>query len=338
MAAHRGSEHAQEIEDHGVGEATYEQLRADLVRLSCQTDTGEPFAVFQDMRRVRERIYRLLERRLWPGEQADLYFFLGCLNMLMAVEANRLGYPDAAEELVRAGWAYASAIDHHPLMGSLRMQHAYVAYQRGRFGDSRDLAASGLHYLAAGPMAALLHFKSAQASASLGDLDMARQAVTAAHEARAREYTDDLLQIGGEFAISLATHHCFAGAALASTGDADREAAAEIERAISLYEAGPRPGEQHWFGGRPLAGIDLAVIRLRTGGLDAAVAALEPVLTLPSAQRITDLTARLTRVRTELAAPIFRGSVQASELGERIEDFGRETITAGLHGLSGGPG
>jgi hypothetical protein len=337
MAAHQGSEHAQGAEEHGIGEATYEQLRSDLVRLSGQTDTGEPFMVFQDMRRIRERIYRLLERRLWPSEQTDLYFFVGCLNMLMGVEASRLGYPDSAEELIRAGWAYASAIDHHPLMGTLRMQHAYVAYQRGRFSDSRDLATSGLRYLPAGPMAALLLFKRAQASASLGDVDSARQAVAAAHEVRARDYTDDLLQIGGEFAISLATHHYFAGATLASTGAANPEAAEEIEHAVSLYEAGPQPGEQHWFGGRPLAGIDLAVIRLRTGALDAATAALEPVLTLSPAQRITDLTTRLSHVRTELAAPVFRGSAQASELGERIEEFDREAIAAGLHTLSGGP-
>ena len=32
------------------------------------------------MRRVRDRIYRLLDRRVWPREQADLYFLLGCLH------------------------------------------------------------------------------------------------------------------------------------------------------------------------------------------------------------------------------------------------------------------
>lgn len=111
------------------------------------TDTGEPFAVFLDMRRVRDRIYRLLDRRLWPREQADLYFMLGCLNGLMGVTAERLGYPDAAEELIRSGWAYAIAIDHRPLLAQLRQQLSYVAFWRGRTMESRDLAASGLEYL-----------------------------------------------------------------------------------------------------------------------------------------------------------------------------------------------
>lgn len=135
--------------------------------------------------------------------------------------------------------------------------------------------------------------------------------------------------------MSLATHHGFAGAALAETEGGEAQAAEELERAISLYNAGPGPGEEHWFGGKPLAGIDLAAIRLRSGGLDAAVAALEPVLTLPPAQRITALVTRLTLVRTELAAPVFQGSIQARALDERIKEFGREAISAGLHSLPG---
>ena len=338
MAAHKGSDHAEQAGEHGIGDATFEQLRADLVRLSHLTDTGQPFAVFLDMRRVRDRIYRLLDRRLWPREQTDLYFMLGCLNGLMGVTAERLGYPDAAEELIRSGWAYAIAIDHRPLLAQLRQQLSYVAFWRGRTMESRDLAASGLEYLTQGPVGADLYLKYARAAARLGDADAARQAVTDAHNAREHEYRDDLLDIGGEFAISLATHHGFAGAALAEIEGGEPQAADELERAISLYNDGPGPGEEHWFGGKPLAGIDLAAIRLRSGALDAAIAALEPVLTLLPAQRITALVTRLTLVRTELAAPVFQGSMQARALDERIEEFGRESIAAGLHSLSGGTG
>jgi len=338
MAAHEGSDHAEQAEEHGIGEATSEQLRADLVRLSRQSDTGEPFPLFLDLRRVRSRVYRLLDRRLWPREQTDLYFLLGCLNGLMGLTADRLGYPDAAEELIRAGWAYATAIDHRPLMASLRQQLSHVTYWQGRLRESRSLAASGLEYLSVGPTAADLHFKYAQAAARLGDSGAAREAVALAHDAREREYSDDLLEIGGEFAISVATHHYFAGAALAEIEGAEHQAAEEIERAADLYDAGPAPGEQHWFGAKALADIDLATIRLRSGALDAAVTALESVLSLPPAQRITVLTTRLALARTELAAPIFRGSAQARGLDERIEEFGREAITAGLHSLPGSQG
>jgi hypothetical protein len=276
MAAHEGSDHAEEYEQHGIGEATFEQLRADVVRLSRLSDTGSPLPVFLDMRRVRDRIYRLLDRRLWPSEQTDLHFLLGCLNGLMGITANRLGYPDAAEELIRAGSASASAIDHRPLLAQLRQQLSSVAYLRGRIAESDELAVTGLEFLADGPEAAHLYLNHARAAASLGDADTARQAVAQAHEARGRDYSDDLLDIGGEFAVSLATHHALAGAALADIEGAEGDAATELERSTSLYNQGPEPGEQHWFGGRPLAGADLAIVRLRSGALDGARAELEP--------------------------------------------------------------
>jgi tetratricopeptide (TPR) repeat protein len=335
MGAHDGSEHAEQAGQPGIGEATFEQLRADVVRLARLNDSAEPFEVFLDARRVRDRIYRLLDRRLWPREHTDLYFLLGCLNGLMAIPANRLGYPDPAEELNRAGWAYANAIDHRPLMAWLRGELSVYAYYRGRFEESRDLALNGLEYFSVGPHGADLHIYHARAVGRLGDTDAARQAVRNAHEARTRDYNDELLEIGGNYSVSEATHYGLAGSALAVTTGAEREAAAELERAVGLYDEGPRPGEDHWFGGKPLASIDLAVVRLRSGALDAAAAALEPALSLPVAQRISDVTIRLAAVRGELTAPVFRSSPQARDLGDQIEKFGREAVTAGLHSLSG---
>lgn len=334
MAAHDSSDHAAEHEQHGIGEATLEQLRADLARLSNLSDTGAPLCAFLDMRRVRDRIYRLLDRRLWPGEQANLYFLLGCLHELMGLAANRLGYPESAEELLRAGWAYASAIGHNPLRGMLRARLSYVMYWRGRYGESRDLAADGLRYASQGLVGANLHLEQARALARLGDPDAARREVGLAHAARQAGYRDDLTQIGGEeFALSRAAASSMAGGALAEIGDG-REAAGELETAIRLYDAGPGPGEQHGIAGKALAGADLAMVRVRAGALDIAVAALEPVLILPPAQRVATLTARLTRVRDELAAPVFQSSPQARDLGDQIEEFGREAVTAGLHSLS----
>ena len=334
MAAHEGSDHAAEHERHGVGEATLEQLRADLARLSGLCDTGAPLPAFLDMRQVRDRIYRLLDRRARPRDEAELYFLLGCLHELMGLTANRLGYPDAAEELLRSGWAYANVIDHNPLRGMLRARLSYVMYWRGRYTDSRDLAADGLRYASRGLVGANLHLEQARALARLGEPDAARQQVGLAHAAWEDRSRDDLAEIGGEeFALSQAATYSMAGSALAETGHG-REAAGELERAISLYDEGPRPGEHHGVAGKALARTDLAMIRLRSGALDAGAEALAPVLALPAGQRLVTLTARLGLVRRELAAPVFRDSQQARDLGDQIEDFGRAAITTGLHSLS----
>lgn len=337
MAAHEGSDHAARAEEHGIGDATLEQLRADLVRLSHESDTGQPFAVFLDLRRVRERVYQILDRRLWPGEQAELYFILGSLNGLMGVAADRLGYPESAEELMRAGWAYAVAIDHRPLLAAIRTRLSSVAFWRGMHRQGRDLAADGLRYATAGPTAADLHLKYAQAAAQLGDADAARRAVMAAHDAVEQEPNDDVLKLGGEFALSRASHHYFSGAALVTLDGAEREAAAEIERAVEMYAAGPRPGEQYSFEAKARASTDLATVHLRTGALDAASAALAPVLALPPTQRVTSVLTRLRIVRTELSVPLFHGSAQAQGLDEQIEEFGRDSVISGLHALPSGP-
>jgi hypothetical protein len=336
MAAHEGSEHAEQAERRDFGDATLEQLHADVTRLSVELMTGDPYALFREMRRVRERIYRLLDRHVLPRDETDLYFLLGCLSDLMAVPADDLGFPQAAEELLRAGWAYATAIDHRPLMAHLRLQLASVVWE-SRPRQGRDLAEDGLRYLADGPNAAFLHVRYARAAARLGDADGARQAILQAHEARERQHSDDVLAIGGEFSLSAASQHYFAGSALAQIAGAEHQAAEEITDAVNLYEAGPAAGEQHGFGIKALASIDLAGIRLRSGALDAAAITLEPVLSLVPAQRIASLTDRMRLVRTELAAPVFRGSAQALELDERIEEFGRDSLTADLHALPAGP-
>ena len=256
MAAHEGSDHAEQAERRDIGEATLEQLRADVVRQSLESMTAEPFPVFREMRRLRSRIYAALDRQLWPRDQTELYFLLGALNCLMAVAASDLGYSQAGEELVRAAWAYATAIDHRPLMAHLRLELAGIAYwQRPR--QSRDLAQSGLRYLSDGPNAAQLYLQYGRAAARLGDASAARSAIEAATEARERDHQDDLLEIGGEFGFSRATQHYMAGSGLLEIPQAESVALEELQRATELYAAGPGSGEQYGYGSVALARVEL---------------------------------------------------------------------------------
>ena len=336
MAAHESSEDAERAEHREIGDATLEQLRADVMRLSRESMTDEPFPVFLEMRRVRDRMHAALDRRLWPRDQGDLYFLLGCLNGLMAVGAWHLGSPAGAEELLRAGWAYAIAIDNRPLLGHLRLAHADVAYWNSQPWRCRDLAKNGLEYLPHGPNGALLHLVYARAAAQVGDADETRRAVLAAYDARERDFHDDLLEIGGEFSFSMASQHYFAGSAYVSIPQGGADAATELERAILLYESEPEPGEQHSDYCKMAARIDLATADLKAGRLDGAVVAVDPVLVLPPSRRVSSLPQCFARVRSELAQPIYHGSAQARELDERIEQFCRETVVADLHSLPGG--
>ena len=337
MAAHEGSERAEDAEQRGIGDATLDQLRSDVVRLSREYMTGEPFPLFVEMRRVRGRMHEALDRRMWPRDATQLYFLLGCVNCLMANVASDLDNPQAAEELARAGWAYAVAIDNRPLMAQLRLSLTDIAYWHGQARKASEHALAGLRYLADGPTASQLHLKYARAAARTGETEAARRAIIAASDARRTDYSDDLLEIGGEFRLSWASHHSLAGSALIEIPGTERDAASELEQATRLYQSG-EPGEVFRYTLEARARIDLATARLRAGALDAAAEAIEPVLTLPPAKRTLELPQRMTAVRAELAQPIFSGSSQARGLDERIEEFGREAVTASLHALPGTPG
>jgi len=86
----------------------------------------------------------------------------------------------------------------------------------------------------------------------------------------------------GEFVLSRATHSQYAGSALIEIPNAAAEAATVLEQATELYMRGPEPGEVHSVHCEMFARTDLATARLRSGALDAAVVALQPVLSCPS--------------------------------------------------------
>ncbi|MGH3388909.1 MAG: hypothetical protein ACRDOO_08525 [Actinomadura sp.] len=335
MAAHEGSEHAEQAERRDIGEATLEQFRADVTRLAHDYLTGDPFPLFQEMRRVRGRMYAALDRKLWPRDETELYLLLGALNALLANAALDLGYAPAAEELLRAGWAYAIAIDHRPLMGFLRGALSSVAYWDGRPRQARDLARSGLSYLPDGPGGAHLQLLYARAAAQLGDIRSVRRAIESSSATAARSYEDELHDsIGGEFASSDAYLAYLAGSTLIAVPGGEREAIPELRRATSLYAQ--MPAAERSYGCAAIAHINLSRALIRTGDLDAVD--LSPVFGLPVDKRIDALPKALTGIRTELADPRFQGEPRAIELDEQIELFSRETIVHDLHELPSASG
>jgi hypothetical protein len=326
-AAREAVQHAERAIKREVGERGLADLRDEVTRLSRDYMTGEPFPLFQRMRRVRAGIHRSLDLRPWPQDETELYFLLGLLNSLMAVAASDLGYAVAAAKLAQAGWAYATIVNHPPLMAQVQTELASITYWSGRPDESRRHARCGLDLLSSGPNAAQLYLHYGRAAARLGDARAARQAIAAAADARDRDHRDDVLEIAGEFGFSLASQHYLAGAALAEAPGAEREAAAELELATSMYDLGPGPDGEHSFGCAARARTALATARLRAGQLEAAAPVLAPVLALPRAQRIDSVAAGLSQVRDELAR--YRGAAGAADLGEQIRLFLRETAVTG---------
>lgn len=323
LAARDGSEWAGRAEQRGTGEATLDQFRADVARLSRDYMSGEPLPLFREMREVRDLMHGALERRVWPRDTTEIYFLLGCLNGLMGCAAADLGHASSAAQLTRAAWAYAMVIDHGPLMAKLRLDLAGLADGDGRYRCAADYASSGLEYQSRGPTAVQLHLRYGHAAARLGDTASARRAIAMAEEDSGRQRDDELTAIGGEFDLSRASARYLVGAVLMELPGASPEAAARLEEAVSLYAAGPAPGETHGYGIAALASLALAEARLSQGELQEAARVLEQVLALPASRRIDPIPQRLARVRAALGAPAFRATALARDLDERIEAFSR---------------
>jgi transcriptional regulator with XRE-family HTH domain len=326
-------EHADQSERREIGDMTLEQFWTDVARLSRDSLVGEPLSLFAELRRVRHKLHEALDRRLWPKDAAELYLLLGCLCGLTAAVTIDLGFAQEAEDLLRSGQAYAAAIDHPALMAHLLLEAANVCFWDGRPREARARAEQGLAHLADGPTAADLHVRYATAAARLGDVDGARRAVTDALAARESGDVDEVAtRLGGEFRMTRATQHYYAGSALAEVEGGLEDAGRELDEAARLYAAGPEPGEQYWFAGPMLTDVDRAALRLRQGALDGAVSMLRPVLELPRGQRVKPLTIKLGTVRRELAQPVYRGSAQAYSLDEEIEQFCREAVVSDVRG------
>jgi hypothetical protein len=332
-AVRDNQEHAGQSERREIGDMTLEQLWADVGRLSRDLSTGEPLPMFAEMRRVRDKLHEALDRRLWPKDSAELYLLLGCLCGLTSMAALDLGFTQDAEDLLRSGQAYAAVIDHPALWAHLRSRAASVCFWDGRPREARERAGQGLAYVVGGPVAANLHVRYATAAARLGDADGTRRAIAEAVEARERGCADELAaRLGGEFRMTQAAQHYYAGSALAELDGGLGEAGRELDEAARLYAAGPEEGEEFWFAGPALTDVDRAALRLRQGGLDGAVSVLGPVLELPRGQRVKQVTVKLGRVRRELAQAVYRGSVRASSLDEEIEVFCHEAVVSDMRG------
>lgn len=336
-AAHESSAHAQVAEGRDIGQATMEHFQAVVVRLARELLTGEPVPLFFQMRDASDRLHAAAGMRSWPADQCQLYVLLGCLNSLMATAAQHVGTPVAAEELARAGMAYAIMNGDRSLIARLRLDLAMIAYWSGSLRDCLDQASAGLEHASGGPAAAQLYLIRARAAARMGDTATAWQAIRASREARDGACScTDLTQILSQVRFSPAAYRYYTGSVLLEIPGAGQDAVTELERAIELYAAAAEPGRGHDHD-QMTARVDLAAARLRAEDLEAAQVAAGPVLALPWSRRVSSLAHSFTRVRAELAAPRYRGSPEAKALDTQIEEFCARTIAAHPHDVLAGP-
>ena len=277
-AAAQARDHAALAAVTGIGPGTVEQLTADVVRLSRTYVAGAPLPLFAAMHHALARIQEALDQKVYPAQARDLNFLAGALCGLMANASLDLGREDAAEDLARAAWTYATIIDHGPLIAWARGTQALAAIWDHRYVDAAQYAEEGLTRLPTGKGAARLHAIQARALADHHDFREARAAITAATDASTSTQPDQLHDgIAGEFAFGPAKLCYYQALVLNRAGyPADAETAAAA--AISLYQAAPNQARS--YGCDALAHVQLATARLMRGDADAAAEAIADLLRL----------------------------------------------------------
>jgi tetratricopeptide (TPR) repeat protein len=332
MAAHESSEHAGFVASHGLDPTTLEQLNDDVVRLARQYARTSPLLLYSGAKRVRNLGFQLLGRTKRTDQERDLYLIVGQTCGLLAAASFDLGSRDAATEQARSAWIYGRHIGHNGLCAWARGMQALIEFWSGRPLEAVASAREAQAYAPAGTAMVRLRCIEARAWSHLGDAHETVRAIGAAWEARGQASDDDLHdEVGGEFSFDEARQARCNGTAYVMLGDAD-SAIRATRRAIDLFVA--LPPAQRWLRIEPEAHTDLSAAYLLKGQLDGVDEALAPVFAIPPELRIEGLMQRLARVRSLLVGGAFRGSREARQLGERIEDF---TADAASRMLPSGP-
>ena len=316
-AAHASGAHAELAEATEVGTITLEQLDHDVVRLARAYILTQPAEIFDDLVRLRDRVYRLLARRARPAQQAHLYLLAGQVCGLLASASMELGCHGAAAEQSRAAWVYAEIIGHNGLRAWLRGTQALIAFWSGNPREAANLAKAGREYLHGGTGFVRLCNIESRAWAYLGDVRETENVIRLGHRARDHGSRPDELHdlVGGEFGFDEARQSfCNAGAWVQVGKPVLAVQAAE--RALRLYASDAERNRR--YGGEASTRLEMTDGYLAGHELDAADDALHPVISTPATAGVAHLATRLSEICVTLDTSPYRNSRDARELAERI--------------------
>ncbi|NRQ32120.1 XRE family transcriptional regulator [Nonomuraea sp. NN258] len=319
-AANESSDHAARAEAASVGPYAMEQIAEDIVRLARSYVHAPPLPLFDELTRVRDRAYWMLDQTSRPDQRRDLYLLAGQACGLLASASFDLGYPAAASEQARAARAYGDVTGHAELRAWADGMLACIEFWAGHPSRALSLVERGLDDAPTGTPRIRLLSIGARAAALQGDAAYVNKALQTARQVDggAHEMHDE---IGGEFGFDEARHAFCSGSAYVTLGRSS-EAIDECRRALELYRS--VPVQQRWYAAEASASVDLSIAYLLAGDTSGAAEALSPVFGLPMEKRVEGLVKRITQVRAVLATV---GGHEASELAERIEHFSADSIT-----------
>ncbi|MGW4034347.1 helix-turn-helix transcriptional regulator [Streptomyces sp. NPDC004838] len=285
-AASESATWAQWAETTNVGEVALEQILADVRTLADDYLTGDAVELFGRTRRLRDRVFSLIEGQHPPQYSMDLYVSAGYLCGLLAWISSDLGNLRAADTQGRTAWLCAEMAGHNELRAWIASTRSKIAFWDGRLKDAINHARRGCAYHPQGTVGALLACQEADAWSKLGVADETRAALQRAVVARENPVgTDD---IGGIFSCPTVRQENYTAGAHLRIG-AHLDALTSAEWALDQLRA--QPGRA--YGTEAQIHITRAAAIIGIDQPDGVMEALAPVLAMPPEQRLAPITQRM---------------------------------------------
>ncbi|MFD8913635.1 hypothetical protein [Streptomyces sp. NPDC059575] len=332
MAALRAKEFLLGKDRGAVGEDTLGLLDDDVQRLVLAYPREPLNVVWDDLLATQDQVFRLLEGgRVRPSQLRDLYFKASLLSFLVAKGFNDMDSPHQAVTMTRVAAACAKDAEHDGLIALTDGLKSLIAYWAGKHEEARHYASQGAEFAAnqQGTVGLWLLGLKARAAAAGGDAETARTANRQAADRRERVILDDLDGLGGLFTYPEEKQSYYEVETEALLGNGDPALVRQAELAVEGFSD---PTSPNWaFGDLAGSQCDLALVRLFSGDIDGAAAAMRPVLDLPASHRNNGIVVSAQRVRQELERGPARSAVVVRDLRAEIEAFpaGRPALPPG---------
>ncbi|WP_411092822.1 hypothetical protein [Streptomyces sp. 049-1] len=322
MAVRRAKEFLLGKDRETVGEDTLGLLDDEVQRLVAAYPREPLSVIWDDLLETQDQVFRLLEGgRVRPSQLRDLNVKGAVLSFLVAKGFNDMEIPLQAMTMTRVAAACARDAEHTGLIALTDGLKSLIAYWADKPEDAYHYAGKGAATAEnmRGTVGLWLLGLQARAAAVLGDEEGVRVANQTAADRREQVVHDDLDQLGGLFTYAPEKQRYYAVEAETLLGHGNARLIAQAEEAVHGFSD---PTSPNWaFGDLAGAQCDLALVRLFSGDVDGASAAIRPVLDLPASHRNNGIIVSAWRVRQALMGGPARSSLAARDLRAEIEAY-----------------
>jgi transcriptional regulator with XRE-family HTH domain len=266
-----------------------------------------------------EALRRLRQHQYRADELSDLYLIVGRLQGILAYSALDLGDPQAAMTHADAAWTCAERAGDNELRAWTRGTQSLISRFEGDYNRAMTYVLDGLPYGARGTSRLRLLCGYAQCHANLGDSHGTNHALDLAQDERGHLTME--ASVGGIYEFSEAKQRYYAGSSLIwlDGGPNAERAAREAAGAIAIWEH--EPPESRSLDDEALAHVYEGTAHLQLRQLDAASAAIRPILDLPPERQISWIRKRLGRFAGMLRHEPYNRSKEAADLYDEIQSF-----------------